>query len=391
MKEKVSYLILALMSCLVLISCKMPNQNDAFDSIRVGVILPLAGENKSYGESSLAGIELAVQELNRKNGINNRKVELLIRNNQSDLQKTESIMRDMITTSNVVAVVGGYTSDEALVMQKVAEDLQVPYISPIATNDDIGKFTEYTFRTSMNDSQQAAAMAYYLFYVQKYKHIGVMLDTSNAFIYSRALGVKSSQFFADVAHRAPLQATFESGNDDFSTQIDLFIRSGCEAIIMPTYLHTALKFIEQARNKGFSGAIVGFDSYDSPELYSNKSKFLGDVYFTSGYFSSNDSKFNQKFLENYQKNHKNLPTNIEALHYDAMQRLFKGLKDTYTPDMIAFNLRQTKTYPSVCGDLVVSSQDELLHPIYILRHYNKGIKLEKKIEAQALKKFKDFK
>ena len=60
------------------------NDPAASGPVKVGVIAPLSGVNRFYGERMLDGIQLAVEELNSSRGINGRKVELLVRDSRSE-------------------------------------------------------------------------------------------------------------------------------------------------------------------------------------------------------------------------------------------------------------------------------------------------------------------
>ena len=75
MKKLLSLLLIFI--TLFLTSCRFHNQNEAFYDIRIGVILPLSGENKAYGKAVLDAVEMAVREVNRKGGVNFRKIQLL--------------------------------------------------------------------------------------------------------------------------------------------------------------------------------------------------------------------------------------------------------------------------------------------------------------------------
>ena len=76
--KKLLYLVLTFCA-LISVSCRLPNQNEAFYDIRIGVILPLSGEYAESGKAALDGIETAVREIHRKGGIDSRKIQLIIK------------------------------------------------------------------------------------------------------------------------------------------------------------------------------------------------------------------------------------------------------------------------------------------------------------------------
>jgi len=88
----------------------------AQSEIRIGVVLPGSGSEADPGRFQKEGIELAVQQINQKGGINVRDlgrklpVKLVFYDDSSDAAKSASLVERTMTTDNVVAVLGGYSS-----------------------------------------------------------------------------------------------------------------------------------------------------------------------------------------------------------------------------------------------------------------------------------------
>ena len=47
------------------------------EGIKIGCITPLSGEGATYGEATKRGIDLAIEEINNKNGINGKVVQVI--------------------------------------------------------------------------------------------------------------------------------------------------------------------------------------------------------------------------------------------------------------------------------------------------------------------------
>ena len=71
--------------CLVIFSFN----SSAEDKIKIGLVIPLSGENKELGESVLNSVRLAV------NDINDNKIVIVPKDNQNDPDKTLKFLRTL--------------------------------------------------------------------------------------------------------------------------------------------------------------------------------------------------------------------------------------------------------------------------------------------------------
>ena len=78
------------------------------DTIKIGVNLELSGQVASYGTSELAGIELAVDEINAAGGSEGKEIELVKIDNKSDAAEATSAAIRLTTQDKVVATSDSY-------------------------------------------------------------------------------------------------------------------------------------------------------------------------------------------------------------------------------------------------------------------------------------------
>lgn len=388
--KKYLYLLLSF-AALLLTGCRFPNQNDAFYDIRIGVILPLSGENKVHGKAALDAIEMAVREANRKGGVDSRKIQLIIKNSGGNPDKAAEIAEDMIENDNIVAFIGAHSSAEALELKLAAEKHGVPFIASMASYEKLTEHADYTFQCAMNDEFQGAALASYLVYNRRANKAAIMFNTGKGAIYQRAIALRTMQALVDFSTIEPLRLTYQDDEESFENQIRQCIREDVEIIVLPEYAKTALRFILEARKLGFKGGFAGCDSFDD-KLLTASSENLGVCFFSTPYYAGNKSEENIKFKALMKKYYKRIPAFAEAMGYDSMQMLIKALKDAYTPDDIAMNLKDMRSFSSVCGSLSYHDQKELLlHPVYIIGFSGGGAKgrLLQKVDAERLRNYRN--
>jgi len=59
------------------------------ETIKIGATLPITGAASNIGEQMRDGMQLAVDEINSRDGINGRLIELIIVDNETNLEKTK--------------------------------------------------------------------------------------------------------------------------------------------------------------------------------------------------------------------------------------------------------------------------------------------------------------
>jgi ABC-type branched-subunit amino acid transport system substrate-binding protein len=78
------------------------------EPIKIGAILPLTGEAAVWGENVKTGIELAKEGINKKGGINGRKIEVIYEDGQCDSKTGVSAVQKLITVDKFQVIIGEY-------------------------------------------------------------------------------------------------------------------------------------------------------------------------------------------------------------------------------------------------------------------------------------------
>ncbi|MEV6412618.1 ABC transporter substrate-binding protein [Kribbella sp. NPDC051718] len=106
-------------------------------AIQIGVLAPLTPPGWSEaGLNLLAGMELAVRDVNEAGGITGRPLELLIRDTAADPSRASAAV-DELAALGVVALAGEYHSVVARAVAARADALGVPFLCSSAVLDDL--------------------------------------------------------------------------------------------------------------------------------------------------------------------------------------------------------------------------------------------------------------
>jgi branched-chain amino acid transport system substrate-binding protein len=123
--------------------------------IKLGVLTSLSGNFAPWGIQFRAGAALAVNEINRKGGVNGRLLNLAVADDQSIPNGGIDGFRKLTQQDNVVSVGGVVGSNVGLATGRLAEQAQVPLFLLRAGDDTILTLqSRYTFRTCLPPAQE---------------------------------------------------------------------------------------------------------------------------------------------------------------------------------------------------------------------------------------------
>jgi branched-chain amino acid transport system substrate-binding protein len=106
----------------------------AQDTIKIGVITDRVGVSKPYSEPNTEGVVFGANEINQKGGINGRKIELLIEDDQSRPDISAALARKLID-QGAVFIMSVSLSPAAQQAQTVTMEAKTPQMTPTNSAD----------------------------------------------------------------------------------------------------------------------------------------------------------------------------------------------------------------------------------------------------------------
>ncbi|MCX7011692.1 MAG: ABC transporter substrate-binding protein [Candidatus Sumerlaeota bacterium] len=237
------------------------DQSAKAETIRVGVVLPLTGEQAQFGEIEKDSFQMALEEINGAGGVNGKPIELLIEDDTGRPEVGRSAMEKLITQNKAIAIGGGYSSSVAFAIAGVAQQRQVPLVVNTGSDDKITEQNwDYVFRINPPASEYPAAVNSFLQEVVKPKTAALLYENTS-------FGQSSSKSFAEQAEKLGLQIVlkegYESGAVDFKPLLTKVKAAQPDLVYMVSYLMDAALLIRQSRELGlapklFVGGGAGF-------------------------------------------------------------------------------------------------------------------------------------
>jgi branched-chain amino acid transport system substrate-binding protein len=111
--------------------------------VQVGAIEILSGPNAAYGVAIKGGLELALDEINKKGVLGGRKIALTVEDSAASKDQAINAARKLIGRDHVVTMIGPTLSNEMFAVGPVVNERKIPIIGTSTTAagiTDIGPY-----------------------------------------------------------------------------------------------------------------------------------------------------------------------------------------------------------------------------------------------------------
>ncbi|MCL5046318.1 MAG: ABC transporter substrate-binding protein [Actinobacteria bacterium] len=119
---------------------------------KIGALLEVTGVSSSLGIPEKNTIEMLIDQVNAKGGINGHPVQLVLYDIQSDETKGVLALKKLIEEDKVLAVVGPATSGPSLAMVDTANQAKTLLFSNAASAKITSPVTPWVFKSAQNDA-----------------------------------------------------------------------------------------------------------------------------------------------------------------------------------------------------------------------------------------------
>ena len=316
--KKRTLLTAAALAVASLASTRLMAQTDTF---KIGLILPLTGQQASTGKQ----IEAATKLYMAQNGasVAGKKIELIVKDDGGIPDASKRIAQELVVNDKVNVLAGFGLTPIALAVAPIATQSKTPQVVMAAATSIITEASPYIVRTSFTIPQSAVAMADWSAKNGIKKVVTLVSDYGP--------GIDAERFFKERqqinggqvldALRVPLR------NPDFAPFLQkvrdlkpdalfVFVPSGAGAAVMK-------QFLERGMDKAGIKLIGTGDLTDDDQLNDMGDGAL-NVVTAHHYSAAHPSPLNKKFVEAFEKANKGLRPNFMAVGgYDGMRVISK--------------------------------------------------------------------
>ena len=223
-------------------------------SIKVGFFAPLTGPASIYGVAAKNAAVMYVNEVNEAGGINGRKIELIIENDESTGAKALAAVKKLIERDKVFMIFGGCAASATAAAAPYVQEKKVPFHVIMAIADKITiPFNKYTFRTNIPGSIYGRLMADFAADHFKTKSLGILYQADE---YGMSELSGSTKQVEKLKIPIVAKESYKIGDTDFSSQVLKLREANAEVVLLHAYAAPVGTILRQAHELGYKAKFV---------------------------------------------------------------------------------------------------------------------------------------
>jgi branched-chain amino acid transport system substrate-binding protein len=340
----------------------------AEEPIKIGIYLPLTGDNAFGGQLELEGVQLAHKEFPTALG---RPVELVVVDNKSDKIEAANAVKRLIERDKVVGIIGTYGSSLAMAGGEVAERAKIPVIGTSCTNPLVTQGKKYYFRACFIDPYQGAGAATYAYKTLGFKNAALLVDVSNDYAVGLANFFQKS--FTKLGGQIVANLKYQSRDQDFTAHLTEIIKQNPDVVFMPAYFAQGGIIMKQARELGGKFVLMGGDAMDNPDTVKIAGQAAEGFIHTTFPYSVNMPNMSpeaKKFTDSWKQAYPQKDPNVNAaLGYNCYLMFMDAFKraGAVEPEAVTQALAATKSLSTPLGMLTLNETHDAEMPVGIIQ------------------------
>ncbi|MBQ3192038.1 MAG: ABC transporter substrate-binding protein [Oscillospiraceae bacterium] len=301
-------------------------------AIKLGMCGPLTGGAAVYGTAVQAGMEIAVEEINAKGGLQ------FVLNSQDDEHDTEKAANayNALKDWGMQIMAGPVTTAPSNVVAAECANDEIFMLTPSASGVSVIEYGDNIFQICFTDPNQGVASADYMAQNNLGTTIGVIYDSSD--VYSAGIYEKfAAQAEVNGLNVACVEAFTADNKADLTTQVTKCKDAGCDVVFLPFYATEAAQVLTYADTIDYSPIFFGCDGLDGVLTVEGFDPALAEGVMLLTPFSADAAdEATQSFVAKYQEKTGIVPNQFAADAYDVIYAIAQACeKGGVTADMSA--------------------------------------------------------
>lgn len=307
----------------------------------VGIVAPLSGEYSPYGESFVRGVRLAA---------NRFALEIDVRDSRSDPVTAVMAVRDLATTSEIVAVVGPMLSRAALASAVLANAVRLPVILPVALVEGLERVGPWCFQVNGTLPALGRMLARHAVREEGLRRLAVLYPrTVYGTVLTRGFVAEAEAMGAEVA----AVVSYDEGQTDFGEELKAVMEARAEALFLPGTTRELVQIVPQVAFWQIECRLVGAYGWDSPRL----TQVVGEIANGALVAVVIGGEVSGRELERaFQEEYRGEPDRYTQVGWDALHGVAEAIVGRRDPsrEAVRRELREQGWQPGASGGLLWS-------------------------------------
>ncbi len=243
--------------------------------VKVGVINSVSGVFSAFGQRYQVGMEVALEEINAKGGINGEKLELVVQDDRSEAASALAAV-ESLTNQDVALVIGSYASSITGPMARLMTRQKMPLIVLGSADDSITRpGSPWVFRAKHNSTIVARAYFDYFDSLRgkddSLKKIAVLHGNG---AWPTSLAEEGKRQIEQRGYELAGSQAYDQGTTDFRPILNRFRTAGPDILYIISYADDGVAITRQLREVGLDAKVIALDTSSSLPSYIEQ---IGDL------------------------------------------------------------------------------------------------------------------
>ena len=298
----------------------------AQDTVKIGLILPMTGQQASTGKQ----IDAAVKLYQARHGttVAGKKVEVILKDDTGVADITKRLAQELVVNDKVAFLAGFGLTPTALATAPIATQAKVPEVVMAAGTSSITEASPFVVRTSFTLAQSSVPMAAWAYKNGIKKVVTLVTDFGPGVDAEKSF---SEKFKADggtilESLRVPLR------NPDFAPFLQKAADAKPDALFVFVPSGAGSQFVKQFVERGLDKSgikLIATGDVTDDDLLNGMGDVVIGVINTHNYSANHNSPMNKAYVEAFKKANGGLRPNFMSVGgYDGMHLIYEALKKT---------------------------------------------------------------
>lgn len=238
------------------------------DTIKVGCVFPVSGNNADQGVFNVDGCKFAVDYVNSHGGIKalgGKNLELVTYDNMSEADQSKAAAERLINENpDIAAVTGAGASSFVLPMLPVFEKNKMPFLTAQISESITNQGYQYTFRFGSTGGSFSEYQVKFLEWLNKKYNlgitkVGIVYEDTEYGISNTKGAVEAIKESAenDSGLKIVYDQSFTAGSSDLTNIVVGLKDSGCQVVFPTCYTQDAKLMFNTMKTMKYSPLIIG--------------------------------------------------------------------------------------------------------------------------------------
>ena len=347
----------------------------AQETLKIGALVTLSGAGAAWGQGMLHAAELAADEVNAKGGLDvggeKYNVQVIPYDDKYQANEGVTVANRLVFVDKVKYIIGPVGSAVILAIQPITEKNKVIVWTLGFTGKALGADKPFTFRPNVTTGEISQPQIDWVVKSRSIKKVGALFPNDET---GQSMSNDIDTAYKKAGATLSAKEYFERDRVDFVPLLTRILAAKVDAIELdgnsPT---TAGLIVKQARELGFTGAIVRTGGPATPEIVNVAGKQAAEGLLV--HTPINPALPSVKsYTDRYAAKYKRPMNGFSPAFYDGTRMMFEAMRragSVTDSDKVRMELEKIKSFSGALGELswtgkaMYGADHQLNAPFYV--------------------------